>query len=347
MHPSAGYMHMRRLLYLVCLLAACAPARAQDYYAGKTINLTVGYGPGGGYDLYARLVQKFMPRYIPGNPAIVMRHMPGAGSLSMANWLYNDASGDGLNIGLTSRIAPLEPIYGNAAARFDSAKFQWIGTPASYEDDAYSIITRKDSAFKTIADAKQPGPPILLGGFANGGSDTDIILLAKSLFSLNAKFIRGYAGGPEVGLAMTRGEVDGRAIGMSSLLTLHGDLVRDGQFNYLVQFGHAKRWKGLPDTPTASELAGNDEDRALIELAELPFRIARPFVAPPKTPQPLVNALRKAFMDTHRDPEYLEEARKLQIEVSPLPGGEMQAILARAAATPRPLVERYRTILSQ
>ncbi len=334
---------------LAALALAATPVHAQqsDYYRGKTIAVTVGYAPGGGYDLYARLVQKFMGKYIPGNPAIVVRNMPGAGSLTLANWLYNDASRDGLNIGLTSRIAPFEPIFGNAAARFQTEKFVWIGTPASYEDDAYSLIVRSDSRFRTLADARKPGPPIVFGGFANGGSDTDITLIAKSVFRLNAKFIRGYSGGPDVGLAMNRGEIDGRAIGMSSLLTLHADLVREKKITYLVQFGHKQRWKGLPDTPTATELADNDEDRAIIELAELPFRMARPFVLPPDTPAPLVETLRKAFMAAHRDPELLAEAQKLQIEVSPLPGADVQSILTRAAAIPRPLVERYKSILAE
>ena len=344
---------MNRFAFALAALAlsSCASHaqdyQAKDYYKGKTLSITVGYGPGGGYDLYARLLQKFIGRYIPGNPNIVVKNMPGAGSLTMANFLFNDAARDGLNIGLTSRIAPLEPIFGNAAARFQADKFIWIGTPASYEDDAYSLIVRSDSRFKSIADAQQPGQPIVFGGFANGGSDTDIVLVAKSVFKLNAKFIRGYAGGPEVGLAMTRGEIDGRAIGMSSLLTLHADLLKENKLRYLVQFGHKKRWKGLPDTPTATELATNDDDRAIIELAELPFRIARPFVAPPDTPKPLVDILRKAFMDVHKDAEYLAEAQKLQIEISPLSGEEVQATLARAATIPRPLIERYKAILAE
>lgn len=337
----------RCLFSLFALLFTHAPSHAQDFYQGKTLSILVGYGPGGGYDVYARLMQKFIGRRIPGNPAVVTRNMPGAGSLTMMNHLFNDAPRDGLTIGASSRIAPLEPLFGNAAARFRAPGFVWIGTPASYEDDAYSLIVRAESNFASLADAQKPGTPILFGGFANGGSDTDIVLIARSIFKLNARFIRGYAGGPEVGLAMARGEIDGRAIGMSSLLTLHPDLVRGNALRYLVQFGHKTRWKGLPDTPTAGELADNDADRAVIDLAELPFRMARPLAAPPGTPAAQAAILRKAFVDMLADPEYRAEARRLQLEISPLPGEAVQAELARAAAIPRAVIERYTAILAE
>ena len=153
---------------LSAFVLAAAPASAQDFYKGKQIAIVVGNAAGGGYDAYARLLQRHMARHIPGNPEIVVRNMPGAGGMLMANWLYNEAPKDGTVIGLSSRNSPLEPVLGNPAARFRTEKFVWLGTPTSYEDDAYLLVARAESRFKTIEDAQQPGAPIIFGAFANG-----------------------------------------------------------------------------------------------------------------------------------------------------------------------------------
>jgi tripartite-type tricarboxylate transporter receptor subunit TctC len=338
---------MKRFLLSILLIAlANAPAHAQDFYKGKQISIVVGNAAGGGYDAYARLLQRHMGRFIPGNPEIVVRNMPGAGGMQMANWLYNDAPKDGTAIGLSSRNSPLEPVLGNTAARFRTEKFNWIGTPTSYEDDAYLLVVRADSRFKTIEDAQGPGDPIIFGAFANGGSDTDLVLVAREVLQLNLKLIRGYNGTPAVGLAMERGEVDGRAIGMSSLLAAYGDATRNNKFRYLAQFGHEKRWSRLPDVPTARELVKDPNDLAILLLAELPFRVARPFMAPPDIPADRADMLKKAFMDANRDGAYLEEAKRLQIDISPLPGEVVQSTFAEAAKLPAEIIERYKKILA-
>ena len=236
------------------------------------------------------------------------------------------------------------PVLGNPAAKFKSEEFTWIGTSSSYEDDAYCLIVRADTPFKTIADAQKPGRPLLLGGLAAGGTDTDIVLIAREIFKLNTQLVRGYSSA-ELNLAIQRGEVEGRAIGMSSIQTGLGDFLREGKLRFLVQFGHEQRWKVLPDVPTARELATNADDKALLELAELPFLMARPFVAPPGVPEAQASILKKAFMDANRDPDYLREAAQMKIDISPLSGDDIAKIVMRIAKTPPAVVARYNAIL--
>ena len=335
-----------RRLIAIAFAAAClaSSAAAEDFYRGKTINLIVGNASGGGYDAYARLLARHMPKYIAGEPLFVVRNMPGAGGMAMSNYLYSQAPRDGLTIGMMSRANPIEPVLGNPAAKFKSEEFTWLGTSSSYEDDAYCIIVRADTPFRTIADAQKPGRALLLGGLAAGGTDTDIVLIAREVFNLNAQLVRGYSSA-ELNLAIQRGEVEGRAIGMSSIQTGLGDFLREGKLRFLVQFGHEQRWKVLPDVPTARELATNAEDKALLELAELPFLMARPFLAPPGVPQPQAAILKQAFMDANRDPDYLREAAQMKIDVSPLSGDEIAQIVTRIARTPPTIVARYNAIL--
>lgn len=331
----------------LCVLAGAlgAPAQAADFYKDKSITLICPNAPGGGYDLYARLLARHMGKHIPGHPAFVVKNMPGAGGMVASNWLYSSAPRDGLTIGMMSRANPVEPLLGNDAAKYKSEEFVWLGTSSSYADDAYSIVIRADAPFKTIQDAQKPGgPPLLLGVLAAGGTDTDISLIASDVFKLNTKIVRGYTSAG-VNLAIQRGEVEGRAIGMSSIQTGLRDLYQKGMLRFLLQFGHETRWKGLPDTPTAHELAKTADDKALLDLAELPFQMARPFMAPPGIPAEQAAILKKAFMDANKDPDYLREAERMKIDVSPLSGDEIAKIIARIAKTQPAVIARYNKIL--
>ena len=338
--------HAFRLLLLALVGAPAFAASANDdFYRGKTITLIVANAAGGGYDLYARLLARHMGQHIPGQPAFVVKYQPGAGGLTMADALYT-APPDGLTIGAMARANPLERLLGNPAAKFDNERFTWIGTAASFADDAYCLIVRADSPVKSIVDAQRAGPPLVFGGVAAGGTDTDLLLLARAVLSLNLKLVRGYGGVPDISLAMQRGEVDGQAVGISALRNSMADWLNAGKLRFLVQFGHASRWAGLPDVPTALELAHTAEQQSLIDLAELPLTMARPFAAPPDLPLERAAILKDAFMATQRDPAYLADARALQIDVSPLSGDEIQALLRRLAATPAALIERYKSILA-
>ncbi len=198
----------------------------------------------------------------------------------------------------------------------------------------------------TIADLQKPGKPIQFGGQAAGGSETDIVLIARAVFGLNLELIRGYRSSADVLLAIRRGEVEGRAITASTVKKNMGDLLDTGKLRYLLQFGHEARWKGLPDVPTARELARTADDKALLELAELPFLMSRPFLAPPGIPPAQAEILTRAFMATHADPDYLKEARELQLDISPVSGDEIGHLMARIAQTPPAIIARYKAAVS-
>jgi tripartite-type tricarboxylate transporter receptor subunit TctC len=333
------------LLALAWAIGCSAGAAAEDFYKGKTISLVVANAAGGGYDLYARLLARHIGRHIPGNPSIIVKYQGGAGGLVMANAMYGATPRDGLTIGLMARANPLERILGNPAAQFENEAFTWLGTASSYQNDAYCLFVRADSPVRSIADAQRTTRPLVFGGVAAGGTDTDLLLVARSVFGLNLKLVRGYAGVPDINLAMRRGEVDGQASGISALRNSFGDWLAQGKLRFLVQFGHDTRWSGLPDVPTAHELAAPD-DRGLIDLAELPLKMARPFIAPPGLPPERAVILEQAFMATQADPAYLAEAKDLQIDISPLSGEDVQHLLQVLAHSPPALIARYQEILA-
>ena len=338
---------VRLLLGLACLVAAAIrPAAAEDFYRGKTITLMVGSAEGGGYDQYARLLARHMGKYIAGEPAIVVKNQPAAGGMAMANAMYATVPRDGLTIGMLVRDNPLEPVLGNPAAKYRPEAFTWLGTSSRYDDDAFCLVIRTDTGVAGIEDLQKPGRPWVFGGQAAGGSETDILLIARDVFRLNIKFIRGYRSSTDTLLALRRGEIEGRAITASTLQKSMADWLERGMLRYLVQFGHQTRWKGLPDVPTARELAQDPQDKALLELAETPFLMSRPFVAPPAIPATQASILKQAFMLAHQDPDYLREAKEMQLDVSPVAGDEMQRLMTRMAQTPPAVIERYKAAVN-
>jgi tripartite-type tricarboxylate transporter receptor subunit TctC len=342
---NAAWRILRAVLAALVLSGIAAPSAAQDFYRGKTINLIVGNAAGGGYDIYARLLARYMGHYIPGEPSFVVRNMPGAGGMVLSNYIYSQAPRDGLTLGLMARSNPIEPLLGNASAKYRPEEFLWVGTPSSYEDDSYCIIIRADSPVKSIADIRNGGRSLRLGGLAAGGSDTDLVLIARDVLKLNIQLIRGYRGTQELNLAIQRGEVEGRGIGVTSVANTFADWHREGKLRFLLQFGHETRWKGLPQVPTARELATNPDDKALLELAELPFLMARPFFGPPEVPVAQAVILKKAFMETQKDADYLREAAQMQLDISPRSGDEIAGVIKRITQTPPALVARYKEIL--
>jgi tripartite-type tricarboxylate transporter receptor subunit TctC len=335
------------LLALACLLGtANRPAGAEDFYRGKTITLLVGSAEGGGYDQYARLLARHIGKYIAGAPGIVVKNQPAAGGMAMANAMYATVARDGLTIGMMARDNPLEPLLGNPAAKFKPEGFTWLGTSSRYEDDAFCLVIRTDTSVTGIADLQKPGRPLIFGGQAAGGSETDIVLIAREVFKLNIQFIRGYRSSTDTLLALRRGEIEGRAITTSTLQKSMADWLDKGMLRYLMQFGHATRWKGLPDVPTARELAKTPEDKAVLELAEMPFLMSRPFMAPPEIPAAQASILTQAFMLAHKDPDYLAEAKEMQLDVSPLAGDEMQRLMLRIAQTPPAVIAHYKAAVN-
>jgi tripartite-type tricarboxylate transporter receptor subunit TctC len=348
---------LTRAAAAILLLVAVPPmARADavaDFYRGRTISLVVGYGPGGGYDLCARLLARHLGRYIPGNPTIVVQNMPGAGSLRAANYLFAVAPPDGATIGTIARDMPLVAVLGSVAGvRFDPRKFVWLGSSSSFARDAHLLMVRKDAPASSLEAARRQGfPPLVLGSTAEGTSGSDVPVLLRHALGLNIKLVAGYPDNNAIFLAVDRGEVDGRTVDLTTLKSLRPDwLAPDGGMRALVQFARATRHPDLPDVPTARELADAPPAlpaaQALIELAELPYVMARPFVAPPGVPADRAAVLQAAFVAVHHDEEFIAEAARLKIEVDAVDGEAVLRAIDRITAAPADVVAALRHLLA-
>jgi tripartite-type tricarboxylate transporter receptor subunit TctC len=345
-----------RLLLLVLAMigtVAAAAARADevaDFYRGKQVTLYVGFSPGGGYDAYARLLARHLGKYIPGNPIVVVQNMPGAGSLRAANYIYSVAPKDGTAFGLFARdMVVIALLGGDANVQFDPRRFTWLGSSSSYANDAYFLMLRKDAPVKSIADARRPGgPPMVLGGTAEGSTSDDVPILLRDLLGLHIKLINGYRDSSVLFLAVDQKEVEGRTVGLSSVRSAHAQwLAPDSPMRVLLQFGRATRLPDFSDVPTARELAPDEHARALIKLAELPYLLSRPFAAPPGLPPARAKALQQAFLAVHKDPDYLADAAKLKVDVSPIGGEAALQAINELAATPADLRAELKRLMAE
>jgi tripartite-type tricarboxylate transporter receptor subunit TctC len=328
---------------LVAALALAEPATAQsveDFYKGKQVSLLIGFGPGGANDAWARALARHMGKHIPGNPTLVPQNMPGAGTLKLANHLYNIAPKDGSVFGLINRGIPLEPLLGGDAAQFDPLKMNWIGSP---DKDTTVCAARKDAQVQTMHDlfAKE-----LVVGATGSGADTAIYpeFLAEFL-GMKFKTIKGYPGSNEIVLAMERSEVQGICVAYESLARQR--LAREGQINILFQAALEKD-PGIPGgIPLALELAKSADERKALELFLARVALGRPFVAPPGIPPERAGALRAAFMATMIDPEFVEETKKLRLAVDPIPGEKLAQVIAEIYKTPKDVVKRVAETLGR
>lgn len=324
------------------------PARAdavETFYRGRSITLIVGFNPGGSNDFVGRLLSRFMGEHIPGRPAIVVQNMPGAGGLVAANHLYNVAIKDGSVIGQIDRAVPLTGLRGAANTKFDPLRFTWLGSLSTYRDEAYVIWLSPKRTPATLAELQksEKAPRI---GVVSGGSNNLVSKIARDVLGLNIRIVPGYPGAPAIWHAFETGEIDGHAFGLTPIRIEKPQLWAAGELRGLVSFGNAQRLSTLPDVPTARELAGGDATKlALIELAELPFFMAQPFIAPPGVPADRATALQQAFLATVANPAFIAEAKRLNVELSPAGADAIRARLTTAAAVPKETMAEFNRIL--
>jgi tripartite-type tricarboxylate transporter receptor subunit TctC len=346
-------MFRRPIAIVGLVVLAVLPAQAQtvaEFYKDKRITVTVGYGPGGGYDVFARLLARHMGRHVPGNPQFIVQNMPGAGSLTSVNYLYSVAPKDGTTFGTFSRDMPLLAVLGNNPnAKFDPRRFTWLGSMSNFDDDAYVLIVRNDAPVKSLADMRKPGgPELVLGGSAEGSTSGDAPKILQAALGLNnLKLILGYRDSSAVFLAMERNEVSGRTVDLSAILSVKPDWLKPGGgYRLLVQYARRTRHPDFKDVPTARELATTQEGRALIEFTETGLlTMARPFAAPPDVPADRVSALRAAFMATHKDPQFIADAKKLRVFVSGVSGQEVATTVEQMTKAPPSLLAQVRQIM--
>jgi tripartite-type tricarboxylate transporter receptor subunit TctC len=329
------------LLMTLPATSAGAAQTAEGFYRGKTITLEVGYAPGGGYDAYGRAFAPYFARHIPGNPAIVVQNVPGAGSLKLTNDIYNIAPRDGTVIGLVGREQITAPLFATPGVQFDAKAANWIGTL----DRAVSVcVAWHTTRFRSMQDLRQH--QMVVGGT---GPASITVVLPKALndvLGYKFKVISGYGGGNLVALALERGEIDGRC-GWSypSLMSTHADWAKDGKIRFLAAAAQS-RIPQLPDVPTVFELTKTDRQRQVLALILAGEAMARPFLAPPDVPAERLAALRAAFMAAAHDPAFLARARSRRLEIDPADWREMKANIEKLYATPRPIVDAARNIVA-
>jgi len=309
-----------------------APASAQtvaDFYAGKTIQVLIGFSPGGGYDLYGRVIARHMGRHIPGNPKLVPQNMPGAGSLKAVNYLYGVAPKDGTALAHFAPGVLFEPLLGHAeGAQFDATKFTWLGS-ASREASVCAFIA--SAGIKSWADMRSK--PTIIGA-SGGGAESDVFpTVLRNMFHLPLKIVTGYPGGTEITLAMERHEVDGRCgWSWTSLLSRSKALLDSHQLDVVLQIALQKT-KDLPDVPLIVDVTDNAEQKAALKLIVARQSIARPFAAPPGIPAERARALREAFAATLADPEFIADAKSQSLDIEAVQGAEVEALIREVYAS--------------
>jgi len=337
---------MRTLLFIAAALALSVPAAAQTSagFRGETINITIGYPAGGAPDLYFRVLARHYGRHIPGNPTIIVKNMPGAGTLRAANYIYNIAAKDGTELGNFSSSATIEPLMDNDQARFDAVKFSWIGSmnqeinlcgiwqgpgaPTSFAD-----MLRRETVFASS------------GGLTSFGYQHPLIF--KNVFGANVRMVSGYAGLPQAYVAMQQGEAHGMCgLVRTHIKSLWPNDVQAGRFKLIVQLG-PKTTDELGPIPSIFEFLKAEDDRRVLEFHFNTKLLGRPLAGPPGVAPERLAVLRKAFQDTMRDREFLAEAQKANLDIDPATHEQVEQLLAKFADFPKIVIERAKLAIAR
>ena len=336
---SRGLSIASALLGLALTSAQADPL--SDFYTGKKVQVMIGFGSGEAYDTYARILARHMPNYLPGKPLFVPQNMPGAGSLNAANAIYNLAPKDGTAFGTTHRFVPLMPLLDVQGPKFDPLKYTYLG---SMNRENTICIAWRGTGIETIDDAKTK--EFTVGTTGAGAELTTFNATLKRLLGLKLKIVSGYNTSLEVNLAIERGEVQGRCgVSYGTLKNTEPDWLKNRKVSILLQLGLSKDPE-LPDVPLFGDLVTNEQDRQALQLMLAPAEIGRPFFGPPGIPEDRVKALRAAFDAAVKDPDLIAEAKKQTLDVNPVSGADMEALIARAYKAPQAVVNRARELVN-
>jgi tripartite-type tricarboxylate transporter receptor subunit TctC len=325
---------------LACLtaLTISAPALAQSagepFAGGKPLTMVIGFGPGGGYDLWARTLSRHIGKHLPGNPTVVPQNMPGAGSLVAANHIYNAAPKDGTVMGIIARDAALAELTGMQGARFEATKISWIGSPATETNVCIAYRTAKVSSAKDLLERE-----LILG---NTGPGTGTYTYPKALagiLGMKFKLISGFPSSSDVFLAMERGEVEGICESLDSVTGKKPDWIEKGTVKVLFQAGIEPN-PHLKDVPFVLDLAKTEEDKQALRFLYAGQGIGRPFVAPPELPPARLKMLRDAFNATMKDPDFMADVKKQKLELEPQNGEQLERLIKELFTTPKPVIDK-------
>jgi tripartite-type tricarboxylate transporter receptor subunit TctC len=321
--------------------------QSETFYKGKTIRIIVGFTPGGFYDRWARLLARYMPKYIPGSPEFIVQNMPGAGSIIATNHVYNVAKPDGLTVGMPNYGAYLDQLVGRKEVQFDVTKLHWIGSP---EKSDVVLYMRADAPFKTVADMRKATEPAKCGATGTASTDYIIARLLEDTLGVKINTVTGYGGGSEIDIAVEKGEVVCRGMtiaphfGREPFDSWH----KKGFDRHILQ-GSKKRDSRLGDVPTIYEIFEKEntpeESRRVADVILRGGDYGRPMFAPPATPADRVKILREAYAKALKDPELIAEAKKARMDMEPVSGDELQALTKRLMTQPAAVVQRVKKVL--
>lgn len=322
--------------------AVSADAQLKEFYRDRTIRIVVGFSPGGGFDIYSRVIARHLARHIPGNPSVIVVNMPGAGSLVAANHVYNVAPKDGTVIGnFNGLLINQRVIIGNPAVKFEPLRFNWLGAPTP---DTVACAVRKESGFATMEEAFERD--LILGAMAPGTLLRDAPVVLRDALGLKIKLIEGYKGTADIRGAADRGEVHGGCWGWDSISVMWQNELKTGDVIVLGQ-GGVGRHPDLKNVPHFLDLAKTDEARMLIEAGLMtPTQVLRAYALPPEVPEARVEALRRAFLATLKDPAFAAEAGKANLVIDPVPAESFYERIKALENLPPELRARLRNVLA-
>jgi tripartite-type tricarboxylate transporter receptor subunit TctC len=332
---------LRRVAVLSSLIVAtAAPIAAQGQsLAGKSVHMIIGFGPGGGYDLWGRTVARHIGRHLPGNPTVIAQNMPGAGSYAAASYIFNIAPKDGTVLGIIARDAALGSLSGAAGARFDPTKLSWIGTPAKETNVCIAYHTARVQSVEDLFDK-----PLILGDTGPGTGTRSYPKALNELIGTKFKLVGGFPASSDVFLAMERGEVEGICESLDSIRIRRPDWIPTKKVAILFQ-GGAEPNPELKGVPFVLDLARTAEQRLAIEFLYAGQGIGRPFVAPPGVPADRLKMLRSAFNATMKDADFAAEVQKSKLELEPDDGEHLTALIMKIYATPKPIVDKITSLI--
>jgi tripartite-type tricarboxylate transporter receptor subunit TctC len=321
----------------------CGPLFADDFYKGKTIRIIVGGSAGGGFDTYSRVMARHMGKHIPGHPAILVENMTGAGTLIAAKYLHSSAKPDGLAFGIFNGSLILGRALGMKGIDFDVREFEYLGVPVQ---DSPVCALRKESGITNMDQWLATKTPVKIGGLGPGNSTSDIPRILRGTLDLPIQLVEGYKGTAEVRLAADAGEVQGGCWAWESVKVTWAKGVQSGEVNPVVQVT-AKKLPDLPTVPLALELAKTEEARVLLKAGAMdPSAIVRVYVTTPRTPKDRLQILRRAFMNTLTDPDFVAEMKKSNLDINPLSGEEVKKIVDSLFSLNPALLSKLANILA-
>jgi tripartite-type tricarboxylate transporter receptor subunit TctC len=331
------------VIFSTLLVVAPAAAEVRDF-RGETISIQIGFGPGGGYDTYGRVLARHFGRFIPGNPAVVPKNMPGAGSLRAANYIYNLR--EGVELAIFGASTAMEPLMGNAAAKFDAGKFGWVGS--MNQDISFCGLWQGPSGATSIHELlRKDRPEAIFGSAGPAAISHQHPLILRNVIAANIRVISGYAGQKQVNLAMQRGEVHGACgLFVSSIKAQWMPNVKAGQLRLFLQMG-PKTTTEFGDIPSVFDFVKTDDDRRVLELHFKQTILGRPLAASPHLPKERLAMLRKAFMETMSNKDFLADARKTNLDIDPATGEQVEQLLAQFADYPPAVVARAKAAIGR